>query len=169
MHDMERSGGPIFDYSIHFIEFARACMGVEALTALYAGAAPTGRVKSDDHAVLAIGFEGGGFGEFTKSWALPPGCGFRWERTCVVCRDGCIEIAGGEATIHATGAARPLQPSPASLPGRANALAEFLDAIENDGRAYTTELEGLRTIEILDAALRSRESGRREGVVVHGE
>ena len=67
MHDQELSGGPVFDFSIHFIEMARACMGAEAESVIYGGANTTGRVKSDDQATLLVYYEGGGFGDDATS------------------------------------------------------------------------------------------------------
>ena len=166
MHDMERSGGPIFDYSIHFIELARACMFSEASQVCYVGADVTGRVKSDDQATLLVEYESGAFGEFTKSWAFPPGVRVGHQSTYVVCRDAVVVLDNG-VEIHTTEGVRNL-PSPAGeLPGRAETYMNLIEAIENDTPLYASELEGLRTIEILAAGLRSRETGQKEKVPLH--
>jgi len=51
--------------------------------------------------------------------------------------------------------------------GRTESYRNLICAIENDTPVYADELNGLRTIEILDAVLRSRESGHREPVHIH--
>jgi predicted dehydrogenase len=166
MHDMEKSGGPIFDFSIHFIEMARACMRSEAREVLYAGAAPTGRVKSDDHATLIVFYQSGGIGEFTKSWAFPPGVKVGQNATHVVCRNGVI-VLGAKTEIHTPEGSREVPPCDPPANGRAESYLNLIAAIENDTPLYASELNGLRTNEILDAALRSRATGRKESVVIH--
>jgi predicted dehydrogenase len=168
MHDMEKSGGPIFDYSIHFIELARACMVSEAKAVTYVGKSVTGRVESDDHAVLTVEYESGALGEFTKSWAFPPGSNVHHQATHVVCRDAVAVLDRQGVTIHTRDGVRaPAEGAPEALPGRAEAYRNLIASIEDDTPLHASELEGLRTNEILDAALRSRETGRRELVRVH--
>ena len=163
MHDMERSGGPIFDYSIHFIELARACMGAEAHQVCYMGAATTGRVKSDDQATLLVDYEGGAFGEFTKSWAFPPGVNVSHQTTHIACQDAVV-VLNGAVEIHTKDGARKLSPKAGEAPGRAESYLNLIQAIEQNTPLYASELEGLRIIEILDAGLKSRESGKKEQV-----
>jgi predicted dehydrogenase len=170
MHDMELSGGPIFDYSIHFIELARACMGLEALTACYVGADTTGRVKSDDQATLILEYANGAIGQFTKSWAFPPEVAVSHQSTYVACTEGVgvlnnnnsIDIVTSEGT-------RTLETSPNDPPARIQCYRNLFDAIENDNPVFAGELEGLRIAEILDSALISRRSGKKEKVVIHDE
>jgi len=166
MHDMEKSGGPIFDYSIHFIELARACMGSEASRVSYVGADTTGRVKSDDQATLLIEYENGAFGEFTKSWAFPPGVRVGHESTHVVCRDAVAVLDNG-VKIHTLDGVRDLSDEVDQPSGRADTYLNLISAIENDTPLHASELEGLRTIEILDAGLKSRETGHKEKVNLH--
>lgn len=165
MHDMEKSGGPIFDYSIHFIELARACMGSEANQVSYVGADTTGRVKSDDQATLLIEYENGAFGEFTKSWAFPPGVKIGHQSTHVICRDAVVVLDNG-VEIHTLDGVRSLSVEN-EPPGRADTYLNLISAIENDTPLHASELEGLRTIEILDAGLKSRETGQKEKVNLH--
>lgn len=166
MHDMEKSGGPIFDYSIHFIEMARACMGSEASHVSYVGANTTGRVKSDDQATLLVEYESGAFGEFTKSWAFPPGIRIGHQSTHVVCLDAVVTLDGG-TKIHTSDGVRELSAKEGEMPGRAESYLNLIQAIEKDTPLYASELEGLRTIEILDAGLKSRETGKKEQVHLH--
>lgn len=167
MHDMERSGGPIFDYSIHFIELARACMGAEAREVCYMGAATTGRVKSDDQATMLVSYENGAFGEFTKSWAFPPEVKLGHQSTHVVCRDAVVVLASRGVQIHTSEGVRDLVSEEGKMPGRAETYLNLIAAIEENTPLYASELEGLRTIEILDAALRARETGQKEQVCLH--
>jgi UDP-N-acetylglucosamine 3-dehydrogenase len=166
MHNQEKSGGPIFDYSIHFIEFARACMGTEAKEVVYAAGITSGRVKSDDHATLFIYYEGDGVGQFTKSWAFPPGIqSAHHEVTHVVCDAGVISV-GKKIELFTDRGVTEFEPMQADS-GRAESYRNLITAIEEDTPLYANELNGLRMNEILDAALRSRESGCKEPVSLH--
>lgn len=165
MHDMEKSGGPIFDYSIHFIEMARACMQSEAQQVCYAGTAITGRVKSDDHATLLVEYENGAFGEFTKSWDFPPEVNLAHQTTHIVCREAVAVLDGG-VKIYTSDGVRELS-SKDTAPGRAESYCNLIASIEDGTPLYASELEGLRTIEILDAALTSRETGQKQPVYIH--
>ena len=133
----------------------------------YAGADVTGRVKSDDQATLLIEYQNGAFGEFTKSWAFPPGVRIGHESTHVVCRDAVAVLDAG-VEIHTSEGAQNLSSGENEPPGRAQTYRNLIAAIENDTPLYASELEGLRTIEILDAGLKSRETGRKEQVHLHG-
>jgi predicted dehydrogenase len=167
MHNMEESGGPIFDYSIHFIELARSCMMSEARRVSYAGSAVTNRVKSDDHAVLAIEYENEAMGEFTKSWTFPPQVRLGHQTTHIVCQDAVIVLDASGTTVYTNDGASKLESPKNQVPGRAEAYLNLISAIEDGTPLYASELEGLRTNEILHSALASRESGRKEPVELH--
>ncbi len=165
MHDQSLSGGPIFDYSIHYMELARACLG-EAREVLYGAAATTGRVKSDDQATLLVWYEDGRFGELTKSWSLPPGCGYGHQTTHVVCADAVL-VLGKTIEAHTPEGKRELDVGKDAPGGRGESYRNLIAAIEGDAPLHASELEGLRMNEILDAMERSRASGRKEQVVIH--
>ncbi len=165
MHDQQLSGGAIFDYSIHFIELARACLG-EAAAVLYGGAAVTGRVKSDDQATLLVDYEAGRFGEFTKTWSFPPGCDYGHQATHIVCRDAVI-VLDKTPVAHTAEGKRELDVGADAPGGRAESYRNLIAAIEEDTPLHAGELNGLRMNEILDAMERSRSSGSKEPVVVH--
>ncbi|MBD3183520.1 hypothetical protein GF312_14590, partial [Candidatus Poribacteria bacterium] len=167
MHDMEKSGGPIFDYSIHFIEFARACMMSEAKQVSYVGVDVTNRVKSDDHAVLMVEYESGTIGEFTKSWAFPPQVKLGHQTTHIVCRNAVISMDANGTNIHTPDGPSKFESTKDKYPGRAEAYLNLISAIEKGTPLYASELEGLRTNEILHAALVSRESNKKENVEIH--
>ena len=166
MHDAARSGGPIFDYSIHFLEMARACLGVEAESVLYGGAALTGRVKSDDQATLLVSYQGGKFGEFTKSWSFPPGCSYGHTADHVVCRDAVVAM-GKKVEAHSPSGVRELELGQGAGNGRSESYRNLIAAIETGAPLHASEINGLRMAEILDAMERSRASGRRERVERH--
>jgi predicted dehydrogenase len=167
MHDIEKSGGPIFDYSIHFIELARACMDSEAKEVCYMGANTTGLVKSDDQATMLVQYESGGFGEFTKSWSFPTNVRLGHQTTHVVCRNAVVTL-DPNVIIHTANGDREVT-AKSEIPGRAEGYLNLISAIENDTPLFASELEGLRTIEILDTALKSRESGKKEQVQIHND
>jgi predicted dehydrogenase len=167
MHDMEKSGGPIFDYSVHFIELARACMGSEACEVCYVGAATTGRVRSDDHATLLVSYENGALGEFTKSWAFPPEVKLGYQSTHVVCQNAVAVLSSEGVEIHTSEGMRHLVTERNKIPGRAESYLNLIAGIESDTPLHASELEGLRSIEILDAGLTSRVTGKKEPVCLH--
>jgi predicted dehydrogenase len=163
MNDMQKSGGPIGDYSVHFIELARACMSSEADNVFYSGKPTTGRIKSDDQATLMIEYRSGGIGEFTKSWAFPPGLKLGYQKTHVICREAIVEVGWNKLTIHSSRGTR--QSAIEEIPvRRTEGYRNLISAIEKDTPLIASELEGLRTIEILDAALTSRRTGCKEHV-----
>ena len=168
MHDQARSGGPLFDYSIHFMEMARACLGAEAESVLCGGAATTGRVKSDDQATLLVYYAGGCFGQFTKTWCFPPGCDYGHTADHIVCRDAVV-VMGANVEVHSPGGVRQWQPSNAAPKGRVESYRNLIAAIEDDAALFANELNGLRMNEILDAMERSRTSARREQVALHDD
>lgn len=167
MHDQVLSGGPIFDYSIHFLEMARACMG-EAESVYYGAAAPTGRVKSDDTAVMLVYYEGGTLGEFSKTWNFPPGVKFGENANLLVCQEGVVSFGAGPTQIHTPEGTRTeesLQKNP--LDGRIEAYKNLFAAIDEGESLHADETNGLRMTEILEAALLSRQSGKRERITLH--
>jgi len=165
MHDQQQSGGPIFDYSIHFLEMARACLG-EAEAVLYGAATTSGRVKSDDQATLLVRYEAGKLGEFTKTWNLPPGCNYSHTANHIVCRDAVI-VMGKKTEVHTPDGVRELEAAKGGANGRAQSYRNLIAAIEDDTPLYANELNGLRMNEILDAMERSRASGCKENVILH--
>ena len=165
MHDEALSGGGIFDYAIHFLELARACMG-EAASVFYAGAKLTGRVRSHDHASLLVDYADGGFGEFTKSWDFPPGCDYGHHATHVICRDAVI-VLGEPIVAHTPDGKRALALGKGAPPRRVGTYRSLIAAIEAGAPRCATELDGLRMNEVLDAMERSRATGRREAVTLH--
>ena len=166
MHDEQRSGGPLFDYSIHFMELARACLDSEAEQVFYDGAILTDRVKSDDQATINIRYAKGRYGQFTKSWAFPPGCGYGHSADHVICRDAVVEI-GKSITVHRDGESRELVLGDESQNGRSESYRNLIDAIDNGTPLHADETTGLRIAETLDAMERSKASGKREEVAIH--
>lgn len=165
MHTMEQSGGPIFDYSIHFIDFARACMDAEAEMVSYTGRPTTGRVDSDDHAMLSVFYDDDSLGEFTKSWAYPPGVD-RWKQgTEIICEKGVI-VLDPELAIHTPDGTWTFD-AEEDRAGRMRTYRNLIAGIEDDDPLIADETDGLRAVEILDAALTSRERGERVSVELH--
>ena len=166
MHDQEQSGGPLFDFSIHFIEAARAFLGAEARTVRYGGADVTGRVRSDDHATLLVEYDGGQLGQFTKTWTFPPGVACDHMMSHIVCRDAVI-VMSGKTEVHRPGGVTEFTVAKGAHSGRADSYLNLIAAIEDGVKPYADELDGLRMNEILDAMERSRASGSAENVTLH--
>jgi UDP-N-acetyl-2-amino-2-deoxyglucuronate dehydrogenase len=168
------SGGPIVDFSIHFVDMARAALGREAESALYGGAPTTGRMKADDLATLLVFFPEDGLAEFTKAWAFPPGVKFSHECTYIVCSEGVVSLDPkgdgpfpweSRVLIHTAKGVEEIDSSLPPIDGRAAAYRNLIAGIEGKAALLADEVDGLRANEILDAGLRSRETGRREKVL----
>jgi predicted dehydrogenase len=170
------SGGPIVDFSIHFVDMARAALGREAESALYAGAPTTGRMKADDLASLMVFFPEDGLAEFTKAWSFPPGIKLSHECTYIICAEGVISMDPkgtgafpweARVLIHTAKGVKEIDSSLPPIDGRAVAYRNLIDGIEGKAVLLADEIDGLRASEILDAGLRSRETGQREKVMSH--
>lgn len=165
MHDQALGGGPIFDFSIHFMEVARACLG-EAAEVTYFGGNLAGRLASDDHATLLARYASGALGEFTKSWAFPPGAEGTPIVSTLICHDAVIHF-GEKPQVRTAAGTEEYQVPPGTPNGRAGAYRNLLAAIEGGEALYADEICGLRMMELLDAMERSRASGRSEPVTIH--
>jgi predicted dehydrogenase len=86
--------------------------------------------------------------------------------TFVICRDAVVTI-DPKVEIHTADGVREVTRDDTGHEGRIRQYRNLISAIEDGTPLFASELEGLRTIEILDAAERSRASGRREPVHLH--
>lgn len=145
---------------------ARACLGAEAESVLYAGTAATGRVRSDDHATLFVHYAGGRTGQFTKTWNFPPGCDYGHTADHIVCRDA-VAVLGKKVEVRSADGVRELDLAKGAANGRTESYRNLIAAIETDAPLYANERNGLRMNEILDAMERSGKSGGREPVTLH--
>ncbi len=100
------------------------------------------------------------------SGKLPPGVDLRDEQGYVICRKGVITLRP-ELRIHVGKETREVRAARSALDGREGSYLNLIAAIEEGAALYADEVTGLRMTEILEAALRSRESGRRERVKRH--
>jgi predicted dehydrogenase len=156
-------GGAIIDHVVHLADAYRWLLGVE-VAEVYAVA---NRILHDHVAgvetggLLSLRFENGVFATIDCSWSKPRGYP-TWGGLS-------IEAVGSEGVITAdafrqhlvvyggtqAGASWPFWGSDAN----AAMLAEFIAAIREDREPVVTGVDGLRAIEVVDAAYRSIESG----------
>jgi predicted dehydrogenase len=156
-------GGAMMDHVVHLADAYRWLLGAE-ISEVYAVA---NRILHDHHAgvetggLLSLRFDNGVFATIDCSWSKPRGYP-TWGGLS-------IEAVGAEGVITAdafrqhlvvyggtgTGERWPFWGSDANVA----MLAEFVAAIREERAPAVTGLDGLRALEVVDAAYRSVESG----------
>jgi UDP-N-acetyl-2-amino-2-deoxyglucuronate dehydrogenase len=170
-------GGALINQSIHCVDLIQWYMGpAKAVTAM-AGCLAHQRIEVDDAAIVAIEWACGALGViegttaawpgFPKKIAISGDAGsavleeesltfwqFRKERP----RDAKIRAGLVSDEAHGTGASDPMAFSPEN---HRRQLADFLRAIERGTRPLVDGREGRKAVEIILAAYRSAETGKR--------
>ncbi len=163
MHDEAESGGPLFDYSVHWMDLAQACLGSAAESVHYEGV-KTGRLRCEDHAQLSVRFAGAKLAAFTRSWACPRQAPYFADATYVVCERALV-VFGEQVVAHTeTGRVELSYTAQAGEDGRLGSYRELARAIDEKRATFSDEVAGLRMAEILDAMERSRASRGSEAV-----
>jgi predicted dehydrogenase len=156
-------GGAIMDHVVHLADAYRWLLGVE-VSEVYAVA---NRILHDHHAgvetggLLSLRFENGIFATIDCSWSKPRGyptwgglsieaVGTQGVITADAFRQHLVLYGGPEA-----GESWPFWGSDANVA----MLAEFVAAIRDDREPAVTGVDGLRALEVVDAAYRSVETG----------
>lgn len=155
-----QSGGALFEIHVHEIDFMNQIFGdPESVYAL------TGRFLLDDvdyydTAEMLVRYPGGRPVQFfTGNSALEP----RYDAK-ILCTEADIYLVGFGAVHVRTRSDEIIEPHAADLqsmyePGTKREIREFIQAIAGDEPVSITGEEGLRAIEVAEAAVRSAESG----------
>lgn len=170
-------GGALINQSIHCVDLIQWYMGpAKAVTAM-AGCLAHERIEVDDAAIVAVEWACGALGViqgttaawpgFPKKIAISGDAGsavleeesltfwqFRKERP----RDAKIRAGLVGDKSHGTGASDPMAFSPEN---HRRQLADFLRAIERGGQPLVDGREGRKAVEIILAAYKSAETGKR--------
>lgn len=192
--DRERSAGVLGDFGSHMIDMARWLAGdirrVSALLGVYGDRPrPDGQPyeQANDHAILAVEFDSGAQGVIQLSAVAHTADRRQEQHVLLHGQDGALElelnwVRGEVRGVHTGEQSFQALPVPAELWGDVNRAASlpaqvmetftklpvgdrlFIDAILENRPAIPSFYDGLKTQEVIAAALRSHETGRWEQV-----
>lgn len=166
-------GGVLLTQGIHTLDLLISLAGLPVEAIAYAATSPVHRMETEDLVAGAVRFDSGALGTIAATTAAYPGF------------PDAIEIVGtrGTARIEGTRLSAQFQDGTerrlddGALGGGAGAdpmafphdhhravLADFLDAIETGRPPLVSGREALKVHRLIDALLRSAETGRRETV-----
>ncbi|MCC7291722.1 MAG: Gfo/Idh/MocA family oxidoreductase [Phycisphaerales bacterium] len=174
MNDRDGSGGPMFDYSIHFLDFALKVFETPPTAVWRHSKHYSPRtIRCEDVCTMIVEFGDQGAATFIKVSAVRPDAGF-WHETChITCEHGQITMPNGYSAEWCMGGdgekfASESKPEIWSKE-RFGAFTELANCIRagrecggSAGRPCSSnERDGLRTIEVLEAGFRSESLARR--------
>lgn len=166
MNDRDGSGGPMFDYSIHFLDFALKTFASPPTAVWRHSKHYSPRtIRCEDVCTMIVEFGDQGAATFVKVSAVRPDAGF-WHETChITCEHGQIVMPNGYSAefFHEGRYERFEQESRPEIwaKERFDAFTELADCIRTGRKCSSNEQDGLRTIEVLEAGFRSEALGRR--------
>ncbi|BCB80843.1 inositol 2-dehydrogenase [Phytohabitans flavus] len=161
-------GGAILDMAVHSIEFCRFFAGAP-VASVYADAGTfrwADRTTAEDTAVLTLRFANGVIGQCEDSWSLAGAMDSRFE---VYGTQGRVLVDNLhrqplQAVSESAGWSYPL-PVPGLLAdGHLDMLTHFIDRIRDGAPSKSDGHVGRDVLAVVEAALRSVASGRREEV-----
>lgn len=165
-------GGVLLTQAIHTLDLMISITGVPVEAMAYAATSPVHRMETEDLAMGALKFTNGAIGTVSATTCAFPG--FR-DAVDVIGTKGMARLDGASlvANFHdgtelsvvdeAAGGAG-ADPMAFSHHHHRAVLANFLDAIETGSEPLVTGREALKVHRLIDALLRSAETGRREAV-----
>ena len=166
MNDREGSGGPMFDYSIHFIDFAlKTFHGPPTAAWRHSGHYSPRTIRCEDVCTMIVEFGDEGAATFVKVSAVRPDAGF-WHETChITCEHGQIVMPNGYCAewFHAGRHERFESESRPEVwsKERFDAFTELAECMRAGRKCSSNEQDGLRAIEVLEAGFRGESLGRR--------
>ncbi|TKT74645.1 Gfo/Idh/MocA family oxidoreductase [Aquamicrobium sp. LC103] len=164
-------GGVLLTQGIHTLDLLISFAGMPAEVTGYAVTSPVHRMETEDLAAAAIRFDNGAIGTVSATTCAYPGI------------PDAIELLGTKGTARIEGTSliaqfhdgTEVRQDDGAAGGGAGAdpmafphdhhravLADFLDAIEDDREPGVSGREALKVHRLIDALLRSAETGRRE-------
>lgn len=170
-------GGALMNQSIHCVDLLQSIMGpVKAVTAI-AGCLAHQRIEVEDTAILAIEWASGAYGVIQGTTAAWPGIAKQiaisgtagtiileedeikvWELQKPRASDAKTLKKLADAGSHGTGASDPMAFSPEN---HRRQLVDFVKALDKGTAPLVDGREGRKSLEIILAAYKSAETGRR--------
>ncbi|MFP4056798.1 MAG: Gfo/Idh/MocA family protein [Candidatus Brocadiia bacterium] len=170
-------GGALMNQSIHCVDLIQWYMGDAKAVSAIAGCLAHERIEVEDAAIVAVEWANGAFGVVQGTTAAWPGFDKRiaisgdagsavleedrltvWQFQRERQRDQKVRAGQAGAEDHGSGASDPMAFSPEN---HRRQLADFCKAIDKGTRPLVDGREGRKAVEIILAAYRSAETGRR--------
>jgi predicted dehydrogenase len=170
-------GGALMNQSIHNVDLIQWYMGSATAVTAIAGCLAHQRIEVEDTAIIAVEWANGAYGTIIGTTAAWPGAHKRIEiagtdGTVVMEEDSLIktwEFRKGRSNDsgireqlaeggHGTGASDPMAFSPEN---HRRQIHDFVKAIRKGGQPLVDGLEGRRSVEIILAAYKSAQTGKR--------
>lgn len=166
-------GGVLLTQAIHTLDLMISLAGLPVEVTGYATTSPVHKMETEDLAMAAIKFANGGLGAVSATTAAYPGipdavdvigtkgmARIEGARMIAQFHDGTEETADDGALGGGAGA------DPMAFPHHHHraVIEDFLDALEEDRDPAVTGREALKVHRLIDAVLRSAETGERVAV-----
>jgi UDP-N-acetyl-2-amino-2-deoxyglucuronate dehydrogenase len=166
-------GGVLLTQAIHTLDLMIAAAGLPAEATGYVATSPVHRMETEDLAFAALRFPGGALGGIAATTAAFPGFDDAVE---VIGSAGTARLDGTTLTLHlhdgteetltdaSPGGGAGADPMAFAHDHHRRVLADFLDAVSENRPPRVDGREALKVHRLIDAILRSAESGNREAV-----
>jgi predicted dehydrogenase len=169
-HDhMGKGGGVFVDMSIHDVDFLRWSLGDVEEVYAQGGTYLRRGASSHDYTHASLKFKGGAIAYVEGSWTMPEGYPFTTFLE-VAGTDGILQVDNmSTATISLYGANRVERLTPSERDGYYLEIKAFADAVREDAQPPVSGEEGMKSLEVVLAALRSALSGKPVRLPMEGE
>jgi UDP-N-acetyl-2-amino-2-deoxyglucuronate dehydrogenase len=165
-------GGVLLTQAIHTLDLMISLAGVPVEATGFAATSPIHRMETEDLAMAAIRFANGAIGSISATTCAWPGFP---DAVDIIGTKGMARLDGtrlvmqfhdGAEIVLEDGAAGGAGADPMAFPHQHHraVIADFLDAIEQDREPKVTGREALKAHRLIDALLKSAETGRVETV-----
>jgi UDP-N-acetyl-2-amino-2-deoxyglucuronate dehydrogenase len=164
-------GGVLLTQAIHTLDLFISLAGLPEEVACYATTSPVHRMETEDLAMAAIRFGNGAIGTISATTCAYPGFP---DAVDIIGTLGTAQLddlglsvqlhdgtASSDKVTDAAGGAG-ADPMAFSHEHHRGVLADFLDAIDADGQPKISGREALKVHRLIDAMLRSAQTGQRE-------
>lgn len=163
-------GGVLLTQAIHTLDLMISVVGVPVEVSAYATTSPVHRMETEDLVMGAVRFGNGAIGSISATTTAYPGTADAIE---VIGTKGTARIEGTQLTARfhegseigvadeTRGSGASADPMAFSHENHRAVLSDFLDAVETGSDPLVTGREALKVHRLIDALLRSAETGRR--------
>jgi predicted dehydrogenase len=166
-------GGVLLTQGIHTLDLLISLAGMPREAIAYATTTPVHRMETEDLVAGGVRFENGAIGVVSATTCAYPGTP---DAIALIGTKGTARIEATTLTVHFHDGSE-FRQDDGALGGGAGAdpmdfphhhhravLADFLDCLDSGGNPKVSGREALKVHRLIDALLRSGESGRREAV-----